>query len=147
MKLMRTPTITCFSEGEVMLFFPPLSLKAEAIKATSGKSLCLQNREYMKSKSLSSTPLALFIFPSSLCLSKKQRREEIKKKRGKERKNNTDLDSLAKKKKNPKKRKGTTRCLHPDSAFMPMTRVLLAFVLLRRVCLCSWLFTAQENQV
>lgn len=68
MKLMRTPTITCFSEGEVMLFFPPLSLKAEAIKATSGKSLCLQNREYMKSKSLSSTLLALFIYFSIFSL-------------------------------------------------------------------------------
>ena len=88
MKLTQTPTIICFSVGEVILFLPPLILKAEAIKATSGKSLCLQNREDMNSKSLSSTLLAVFVYSSifSLLFKKAKKRTNKKKEGSKEKK-------------------------------------------------------------
>lgn len=143
---MQIPSIICFSAGELMLFFPPLILKAEAIKAISGKSLCLQNREYNKSKSLSSALLALFSYFSifSLLFKKAKKRTNEKKRREVKEKILTQIHWQSK---NKRKREGNTRRLHPDSAFMLTTRVLLTFALLRQAYPCSWLFPAQEKQV
>lgn len=72
MKLMQNALIMFFPVTEMMLFFPPLILKAESIKATFGKSLCLQNRQHMESKSLSPMLGKFIYFPIFLLFKKKE---------------------------------------------------------------------------
>lgn len=134
MKLTQTPALVCFLVGDVTFFFHLPSSK-QHLENPRG----LQNREYMKSKSLAFMLLALFtyfsIFPPLFKKSKEKKREGKK----------TDPDSPAKQKE--KKKGGNTRYLYLASVFVLTRRVPLTFALLSQVYLCFQLFPAQARPV